>query len=154
REDPTLSRYGTDLLQALILILRRRRIHSSAWPSPSPSHFRNLSRLAQSLGRIDRNLSIYNNAAPALTSGHSLYPRLHAETDMINENAQNDFAGQGDTSVAEPTTGLRRSVGFYGLMFVSLGSIIGSGWLLGALNAAKVAGPASIISWVLAAGML
>ncbi|HTY73122.1 MAG TPA: APC family permease [Actinomycetes bacterium] len=49
---------------------------------------------------------------------------------------------------------LKRSVGFYGLMFVSLGSIIGSGWLLGALNAAETAGPASIISWVLAAAML
>jgi amino acid transporter len=45
-------------------------------------------------------------------------------------------------------------VGFYGLMFVSLGSIIGSGWLLGALKAAQVAGPASIISWILAAFML
>ncbi len=54
----------------------------------------------------------------------------------------------------EPAPGLRRSVGFYGLMFISLGSIIGSGWLLGALNAAKVAGPASILSWLLAAGML
>ncbi len=49
---------------------------------------------------------------------------------------------------------LKRSVGFYGLMFVSLGSIIGSGWLLGALNAAQVAGPASILSWILAAFML
>src|SRR5437868_6288999 len=49
---------------------------------------------------------------------------------------------------------LRRSVGFYGLMFVSLGSIIGSGWLLGALNAAEQAGPASVLSWILAAGML
>ena len=49
---------------------------------------------------------------------------------------------------------LQRSVGFYGLMFVSLGSIIGSGWLLGALNAAEKAGPASILSWLLAAGML
>src|SRR3954468_9632349 len=49
---------------------------------------------------------------------------------------------------------LKRSVGFYGLMFVSLGSIIGSGWLLGALNAAEAAGPASILSWILAAGML
>ncbi len=49
---------------------------------------------------------------------------------------------------------LRRDVGFYGLMFVSLGSIIGSGWLLGALNAAEVAGPASILSWLLAAAML
>lgn len=49
---------------------------------------------------------------------------------------------------------LKRSVGFYGLMFVSLGSIIGSGWLLGALNAAEKAGPASVLSWILAAGML
>src|SRR5438270_5796502 len=49
---------------------------------------------------------------------------------------------------------LKRSVGFWGLMFVSLGSIIGSGWLLGALNAAEVAGPASVLSWILAAGML
>ena len=59
-------------------------------------------------------------------------------------------------SVAEEHRGgkLNRSVGFYGLMFVSLGSIIGSGWLLGALTAAETAGPASIISWVLAAAML
>jgi amino acid transporter len=49
---------------------------------------------------------------------------------------------------------LKRSVGFYGLMFVSLGSIIGSGWLLGALKAAQVAGPASILSWLLAAALL
>ena len=49
---------------------------------------------------------------------------------------------------------LRRTVGFWGLMFVSLGSIIGSGWLLGALTAAETAGPASLISWVLAAAML
>ncbi len=49
---------------------------------------------------------------------------------------------------------LPRSVGFYGLMMVSLGSIIGSGWLLGALNAAERAGPASILSWILAGGML
>ncbi len=49
---------------------------------------------------------------------------------------------------------LRRSVGFYGLMFISLGSIIGSGWLLGALNAAEKAGPASILSWLIGACML
>jgi len=57
-------------------------------------------------------------------------------------------------ATAETSVGLRRTVGLYGLMFVSLGSIIGSGWLLGALNAARVAGPASIISWILAACML
>src|SRR5258707_1003279 len=58
------------------------------------------------------------------------------------------------TTKNERTAGLPRSIGFYGLMFVSLGSIIGSGWLLGALKAAQVAGPASILSWVLAACML
>lgn len=45
---------------------------------------------------------------------------------------------------------LKREVGFWGLMFVSLGSIIGSGWLLGALLAAQVAGPASLVSWIMA----
>jgi len=49
---------------------------------------------------------------------------------------------------------LSKDIGFWGLMFVSLGSIIGSGWLLGALTAATLAGPASLISWVLAAVML
>jgi amino acid transporter len=53
-----------------------------------------------------------------------------------------------------PAGRLQRSVGLYGLMMVSLGSIIGSGWLLGALNAAERAGPASVLSWMLAAGML
>ncbi|MCK9895275.1 APC family permease [Frankia sp. AgB32] len=45
---------------------------------------------------------------------------------------------------------LRRHIGFAGLTFVSLGSIIGSGWLLGALTAAQAAGPASLLSWVMA----
>jgi len=58
------------------------------------------------------------------------------------------------SDAAGPKTKLKRTVGFWGLMFVSLGSIIGSGWLLGALTAAKVAGPASLISWLLAAAML
>jgi amino acid transporter len=49
------------------------------------------------------------------------------------------------------STHLRRTIGFWGLTFVSLGSIIGSGWLLGALGAATAAGPASLVSWVLAA---
>src|SRR4030095_13058958 len=49
---------------------------------------------------------------------------------------------------------LKRTVGFWGLMFVSLGSIIGSGWLLSALSASEAAGPAAILSWVLAAVML
>jgi hypothetical protein len=35
--------------------------------------------------------------------------------------------------------GLRREVGPLALMFVSLGSVIGSGWLLGALTASSAA---------------
>jgi amino acid transporter len=59
------------------------------------------------------------------------------------------------TSVVSGQSGrLRRDVGFWGLTFVSLGSIIGSGWLLGALGAAQVAGPASLLSWILAGAML
>lgn len=46
---------------------------------------------------------------------------------------------------------LRRDMGLLSLTFAVLGSIIGSGWLLGALSAAEIAGPASVISWVLAA---
>src|SRR3712207_398451 len=43
---------------------------------------------------------------------------------------------------------LRRDLSPLGLMFVSLGSIIGSGWLFGALYASQIAGPAAIIAWV------
>jgi amino acid transporter len=57
-------------------------------------------------------------------------------------------------SKAAPSRDLKRSIGFFGLLFISLGSIIGSGWLLGALGAAQAAGPASLISWILAALML
>jgi amino acid transporter len=46
---------------------------------------------------------------------------------------------------------LHRDVSRIGLLFVSLGSIIGSGWLFGALTSAQIAGPAAIISWVLGA---
>ncbi len=49
---------------------------------------------------------------------------------------------------------LKRDVGLRGLTLLSLGSIIGSGWLLGALGAAQSAGPASLISWILAGAIL
>src|SRR5918911_5042587 len=45
--------------------------------------------------------------------------------------------------------GLRREVGFVGLIWASEGSIIGSGWLFGAQGALATAGPAAIISWVI-----
>jgi len=44
---------------------------------------------------------------------------------------------------------LRRDIGLVGLVFASLGSIIGAGWLFAALYAASLAGPAAIISWLL-----
>jgi amino acid transporter len=53
-------------------------------------------------------------------------------------------------AVPQVAPGFRRDVGVMALTFVSLGSIIGSGWLLGALSAATAAGGASIVSWVLA----
>jgi len=46
---------------------------------------------------------------------------------------------------------LKRDVSTVGLLFVSLGSIIGSGWLFGALYASQIAGPAALISWILGA---
>src|SRR5205809_7863677 len=73
---------------------------------------------------------------------------------MANLIANKSLAGPVVIEKDKRHGGLKRSVGFYGLMFVSLGSIIGSGWLLGALTAAQVAGPASVLSWILAACML
>jgi amino acid transporter len=46
--------------------------------------------------------------------------------------------------------GLKRDVGYWGLLWASEGSIIGSGWLFGALLATTYAGPAAIISWIIA----
>ncbi len=44
---------------------------------------------------------------------------------------------------------LRRKLGTIDLLFLSLGGIIGSGWLFGAFRASQIAGPASIIAWVI-----
>ncbi len=50
--------------------------------------------------------------------------------------------------------GLRRDVGRVGLLFAGVGSIIGSGWLFGALTASTIAGPAAIVSWLLGGVMV
>jgi amino acid transporter len=49
---------------------------------------------------------------------------------------------------------MRRDIGIVGLLFASVGSIIGSGWLFGALTSAQIAGPAAIFSWVIGAVMI
>jgi amino acid transporter len=53
----------------------------------------------------------------------------------------------GGTPAPQRSRGLRREIGFIGLLWASGGSIIGSGWLFGAQKALVAAGPAAIISW-------
>jgi amino acid transporter len=45
---------------------------------------------------------------------------------------------------------LRKDFGTVGLLFTAIGSIIGSGWLFSSLKTAAEAGPAAIVSWVVA----
>ena len=49
---------------------------------------------------------------------------------------------------------LKREIGMVGLLFTAVGSIIGSGWLFGALNAAEKAGSGSIIAWMIGGLMM
>lgn len=42
-----------------------------------------------------------------------------------------------------------RQIGSTALLLIGLGSIIGSGWLFGAAHAATIAGPASIVAWII-----
>ncbi|VVE06836.1 APC family permease [Pandoraea fibrosis] len=46
---------------------------------------------------------------------------------------------------------LMRNIGPFALMLTGLGSIIGSGWLFGAWKAAKIAGPAALLAWIIGA---
>ncbi len=58
------------------------------------------------------------------------------------------------TSAQSQEPHLRRHIGIVGLLFASVGSIIGSGWLFGALNASVEAGPAAVISWAIGGVMI
>jgi len=49
---------------------------------------------------------------------------------------------------------LRRDIGIIGLLFTAVGSIIGSGWLFGALAASQISGPASIFAWAIGGVMI
>src|SRR5947209_11236903 len=59
-----------------------------------------------------------------------------------------------EAAAGEQSTKMRRDIGVIGLLFASVGSIIGSGWLFGALTASQLAGPSAILSWVIAAAMM
>ncbi|HVC38022.1 MAG TPA: APC family permease [Gammaproteobacteria bacterium] len=52
--------------------------------------------------------------------------------------------------MAGPTK-LRRDAGVIGLLYASLGAMIGSGWLFGPMYAAMQAGPWSVFSWIIGA---
>ncbi len=49
---------------------------------------------------------------------------------------------------------LRKALGFFEIMFLVLGAIIGSGWLFGSYYAGMMAGPAAILSWAIAGILL
>jgi amino acid transporter len=44
---------------------------------------------------------------------------------------------------------LRKALTLQDLFFLSMGGIIGSGWLLGVAGGASIAGPASVVSWII-----
>lgn len=56
-----------------------------------------------------------------------------------------------DTGAGTP---MRRDIGTIGLLFAGVGSIIGSGWLFGALNASTIAGPSAVFSWLIGAVLI
>src|SRR5215210_2422280 len=58
---------------------------------------------------------------------------------------------RGDTQAGHK---LHRDVSTLGLLFFSLGSIIGSGWLLAPLTVTAIAGPAAIIAWVVGGAIM
>ncbi len=49
---------------------------------------------------------------------------------------------------------LRRDIGTVGLLFAAVGSIIGSGWLFGALSASQIAGPGAVLAWCIGGVMM
>src|ERR1700729_315268 len=58
--------------------------------------------------------------------------------------------GQQEQVAQLDTEGMDRGIGFLGLTWASEASLIGSGWLFGALTAVTIAGPSAIIAWVVA----
>src|SRR3954452_12911146 len=66
---------------------------------------------------------------------------------MSHASVEAPVLGAGQARDRRP--GLRREIGFIGLLWASTGSIIGSGWLFGAQGALSTAGPAAIISWAI-----
>lgn len=45
-------------------------------------------------------------------------------------------------------------IGLFQLIMLTLGSLIGSGWLFGSWEASKIAGPSAIISWLIGGAVI
>jgi len=54
-----------------------------------------------------------------------------------------------ELDVKDSAEGLSRDAGFFALLFTSVGSIIGSGWMLGAFTCAQLAGPSALLGWII-----
>src|SRR3954447_1479038 len=81
------------------------------------------------------------------TGGCGLIRGVHSLGDMADTLSPS--LTQRPSAPSRP--GLRREIGFIGLLWASGGSIIGSGWLFGAQSALSTAGPAAVISWCIGA---
>lgn len=57
---------------------------------------------------------------------------------------------QSSIDVKEADKQLRKELSLIDLAFLSLGGIIGSGWLFASLSAASVSGPSAVLSWLIA----
>jgi amino acid transporter len=68
---------------------------------------------------------------------------------MAEVAAGRSATGSRSTLERDESSGLHRGLGRLALLFASIGSIIGSGWLFGALNASRIAGPAAMVSWAI-----
>ena len=68
-------------------------------------------------------------------------------TDSMSKVARQEAADHEDSK-------LRRELGFWSLAAAGVGSVIGSGWLFSAMYASQAAGPAALISWVIAGGLM
>lgn len=49
---------------------------------------------------------------------------------------------------------MKRAIGSFALLMMSVGGIVGSGWLFGPLYAAKAAGPSAILAWVIGGALM
>ncbi len=56
--------------------------------------------------------------------------------------------------MAEVATSLRRDIGRWGLVALGISGVVGSGWLYAPFEAAKQAGPESLIAWIIGAALM